>query len=357
MLRRLHFLALCAVVLTGSAGAQNQEQTFFDVYARLGFDLPQRVASDSKVLRHLNELKREPCDQRSIGDLARVLDDLGYRREAAEAQYNFVLHCGAPVFALHRSIEIFLRLTDYKRAFEVAEEYLKREPTNNNAHYLRGLAFQGLGEYRRALIDYANGIALFGPDKKEISSRIFMRMADAYAALGEYCEAATPIQTWVALDPARRDSTRTQKMIADYEQRGNCATSRDLLKERYPLSGPSRVVTAPVLLNGVRGNFIIDTGASFVSVKSAFADRAKIPHAQANEILLSTAAGQTKGRLSKAEKVQLGKLEAVHVPVVVQTGDTLYGPGIDGLLGMSFLSRFEVQMAGGFVEIRTRSKK
>jgi aspartyl protease family protein len=26
----------------------------------------------------------------------------------------------------------------------------------------------------------------------------------------------------------------------------------------------------------------------------------------------------------------------------------------DGLLGMSFLSRFEVQMAGGSIEIRTR---
>ena len=59
-----------------------------------------------------------------------------------------------------------------------------------------------------------------------------------------------------------------------------------------------------------------------------------------------------KGKLSKAAKVALGKLEAVNVPVVVQNTDAKsYGVGVDGLLGMSFLARFDVQMAGGFVEV------
>ena len=31
--------------------------------------------------------------------------------------------------------------------------------------------------------------------------------------------------------------------------------------------------------------------------------------------------------------------------------------GVDGLLGMSFLSRFEVQMANGSIEVRTRRPK
>jgi hypothetical protein len=49
-----------------------------------------------------------------------------------------------------------------------------------------------------------------------------------------------------------------------------------------------------------------------------------------------------------------GKLEALHVPGVVQGLD---GMDVDGLLGMSFLSRFDVQMAGGILEIRTRKPK
>ena len=66
----------------------------------------------------------------------------------------------------------------------------------------------------------------------------------------------------------------------------------------------------------------------------------------------------TKGTLSKADKVHLGKLETTDVPVVVQkTDENSYGAGVDGLLGMSFLSRFEVQMTDGFIEIRTRRRK
>ena len=57
-------------------------------------------------------------------------------------------------------------------------------------------------------------------------------------------------------------------------------------------------------------------------------------------------------------KVMLGKLEAANVPVAVQKADDKsYGNGVDGLLGMSFLSRFEVQMAAGSIEVRTRRPK
>ena len=71
-----------------------------------------------------------------------------------------------------------------------------------------------------------------------------------------------------------------------------------------------------------------------------------------------TANGSAKARLSKADKVTLGKLEAANVPVAVQkTDDKSYGNGVDGLLGMSFLSRFEVQMAAGAIEVRTRQPK
>ena len=117
-------------------------------------------------------------------------------------------------------------------------------------------------------------------------------------------------------------------------------------------------MTVKAEINGVLGVFILDTGASYLSVKSAFVDRAKIPQTDLNEITLMTANGMAKAKLSKADKVVLGKLEATNVPVAVQrVDDKSYGEGVDGLLGMSFLSRFEVQLAGGFIEVRTRGQK
>ena len=128
-------------------------------------------------------------------------------------------------------------------------------------------------------------------------------------------------------------------------------------KESYPLRGQS-VVTVKVEINGVRGLFILDTGATYVAMKSNFADRAKIAQVGADDITMATANGLARAKLAKADKVTLGKLAATNVPVAIQNTDAKsYGAGIDGLLGMSFLSRFEVQMSNGSIEVRTRPAK
>lgn len=361
MRKPMWMIALAALAIAGARPAhagyldENPDDVFADVYGRLGVDLPAGVARDPVVWRYLDELRREPCDQTSVNNLALVLEKVGHRREAAEGLYNFVRKCGAPNSALHRSVDILLKLTDYPKAVEVADEFIRRAPDNHDAHYLRGVALEGAGDFRRALADYADAIELFGSDRKKISSRVFLRMAAAYAALGQFCEAATPILTWVAFDPAARDTSQTRKIVADYEQRGNCVQSTQFHKERYPLRGARDVVTAKADINGVRGVFVIDTGASHAAISPKFAGRAKIAYADANDITIRTANGLVKGKLSTAEKVALGTLEATHVPVVVQEFDL--GRGIDGLLGMSFLSRFDVRMAGGYMEIRTRGQK
>jgi clan AA aspartic protease (TIGR02281 family) len=243
-------------------------------------------------------------------------------------------------------------------ALEVADEYVRRAPTIGNPRYLRAVALQGLGDYNRAIADYAESIELFSNDRTRIGSHVFTRMAESYAKLGRFCEATTPILTWIAIDPVRRDNDRTRKIVADYEQQGNCVLSKTKFKERFAQRSGSSVVTVPVTINGARGVFIIDTGASYVSIKKTFADKAKIAYADSNRITLHTANGTSQGRLTKADTVKLGQLDARQVPVVVQDNDNKgYGPGVDGLLGMSFLSRFDVQMKNGFIEVATRARK
>ena len=358
--RRLLVAALLGLACVTPAVAgyldENPDEVFATVYERIGA-LPIRAARDAYVWLRLEELKREPCDQKAIDDLAVALQQLGYRREAATGLYKFVKACGAPVTALHKATNMFLNLTDYAMATEVADEFIRLAPEDHNAHYLRGLALEGVGDYTRALTDYADAIELFGTDKKALSSLVFQHMAKSYAALGRYCEAAVPIMTWMSLDPANRDTSESQKMIADYEQKGGCATATDAVKEHYMLRGGGRVVTVKVEVNGVKGTFLLDTGATWVSVKSDFATRAKIPPTGPT-VMLATANGLAKGTLTRSDKVKLGRLEAANVPTVVQAvDDKSYGAGVDGLLGMSFLSRFEVQLGRDFVEVRTRKPK
>jgi aspartyl protease family protein len=196
MVGRYCAIALMVIALPNTVGAgyldDNPDEMFAAVYERLGA-LPVRAARDPFVWLRLEELKREPCDQKSIGDLALMLDKLGYRREAADGLFRFVKDCGAPLSALNQSVGIYLKLTDYPRAVEVADEFVRRSPSDRNARYLRGVALRGAGDFQRALVDYA--------------------------------------------DPANRDTIRTQKIISDYEAKGTCVISKEFVKESYPLRG------------------------------------------------------------------------------------------------------------------------
>lgn len=359
MLRAVYVTLGLMVLGAGAQAASYLEEVanevYADVYNVLGIALPEQVAHDPQVWQTLALLKREPCDQKAITDLGLLLERTGHRRQAALGQYNFVKRCGEPVQALYTATDILLKLSDYPGALEVADEFVRRAPSNFNAHYLRGVALEDNGDYARALVDYADTIELFN-DKTKVSFRVFEHMAMSYAKLGRHCEATSPIMTWVALDPARRDTSRSQKIIADYEAQGGCAAASGSQKERFAVRG-SRQVLAKGEVNGVRGTFIIDTGASYVSLKLGFAQRAKVPLEGASDITLSTANGHTKGKLTRADLVALGRLRAAKVPVVVQDLDDKSYSGVDGLLGMSFLSRFDMQMAGGFIEIKSRQRK
>ena len=114
------------------------------------------------------------------------------------------------------------------------------------------------------------------------------------------------------------------------------------------------MVKLPVTINGVRGNFVLDTGATFVSLKAAFAQKIE----QDSTVRLHTANGIAEGKRGRAATIQLRSLQANDVAVVVQPdGQGTFGEGVDGLLGMSFLSRFKVTIDAQTVKISNRKDK
>ena len=108
-------------------------------------------------------------------------------------------------------------------------------------------------------------------------------------------------------------------------------------------------------MNNVTGLFVLDTGASFVSVTKSFANKAKLSADIKDEVTLQTANGLADGLLATANSIQVGNAYSTFVPVVV-VDDAKLGSedGVSGLLGMSFLSRFVVKFGTDSVELRGR---
>src|SRR5215470_5244482 len=72
-------------------------------------------------------------------------------------------------------------------------------------------------------------------------------------------------------------------------------------------------------------------------------------------VKLHTANGDVDGKRGHAATIQVRSLLAKDVVVAVQSGP--FGPGVDGLLGLSFLSRFKVSIDPQTVKIANRNAK
>ena len=186
--------------------------------------------------------------------------------------------------------------------------------------YLRAQALDGAGNHKGALDDYATTIELFA-NKKNVSSTVFVNMSKAYAALGRFCEAISPIETWIALDPINRDTSQAERLTADYSAKGNCGNSEAKRPQRFPLRGGTNVAVVKVEINGAAGFFILDTGASFVSVQQDFAKRAHLQIDLGGKMALHTANGgchrnSLAGRFRQARGVHGEKCSDHHSIVV-----------------------------------------
>jgi hypothetical protein len=168
------------------------------------------------------------------------------------------------------------------------------------------------GNAALALPDYMNTLELVSNPKHE-GDHFFFEWSRIYAALGRYCDAITPIDVYVSLDPAHRRTPQTTKIIAEYAEKGNCDTRYAVGSARVHFAGTADVRTLTVLLNGVAGNLIFDTGATFVSITSDFASRAKVATEPGNQLTLKAVGGLASAEIGYANSIRVGKAEALGV--------------------------------------------
>jgi clan AA aspartic protease (TIGR02281 family) len=357
---RILLAIIGSVAFSLPAASQTQQAGDMDpllaTMERLSLNIPMNVYGRDPVRRHLGELSRERCDQQAIADLGKALENLGYRREAVTALVNFSTTCEGHAPSLRTAANILIKLSDYDTAVAVASSLIELEPFNDNGYYLRAFAHQHGGSPQKAIDDYTTSIELFG-NKERIPSVSYLGMARSYEKLGQFCDAIVPIETWVALNPARNDTSQTRAIISTYRTKGNCDPLAETGEEVFPNPRPNTTVNVPVSINGTRGLFILDTGAIFVSLKHTFAQKAKVQIDADSIIRLHTANGLTTGKRGRAETIQVRTLKAKNVAIVIQDdAKGTYGHGVDGLLGMSFLSRFKLTMEARFVKISARQK-
>jgi len=120
-----------------------------------------------------------------------------------------------------------------------------------------------------------------------------------------------------------------------------------------PLTVHGEALLVEATLNSrFTGRFLVDTGASYVVLSKDVARKAKVKgRTGGDRVRLLTANGAVEAVIGEVRKVEVGDAAARDVAVAVVDDDPV--PGLDGILGLSFLGRFTytVDAEGGVLRL------
>ncbi len=104
------------------------------------------------------------------------------------------------------------------------------------------------------------------------------------------------------------------------------------------------------LINGMAVYFMVDTGATFVSMSHQEAERLGIDYRGGAPITMSTANGIAKAYLITLNSVSVGNIVVNNVQAVVHAGDF----ALELLLGNSYLSKVDLKIDQGVLVLREK---
>jgi len=108
--------------------------------------------------------------------------------------------------------------------------------------------------------------------------------------------------------------------------------------------------TAEGQVNGARVRFLVDTGATLVTLPAAEAQRLGIDYRRGQQVVSQTANGRVLVYRVRLDTVAVGTMTLTAVDAVVHDS-----PGLDiALLGMSFLNRTEMRREGTSLTLTKR---
>lgn len=278
------------------------------------------------------KLAAEPCDRKAAFGVSQALLKADVPREALEHVDAFVAKCGSFERLQWDKFSAHKQLSEWPKAVEAATALMELNPTDYDYPWWRGEMYEQQGQLEEAIVDYRLAISLL-PRMNSVP----FKLMDALIKVGRPCEGIEALNVFLHFHPDAQNAAAVVSRRAKFEAEKCDEPGGGQGKAMFSAPQGATSFKAQVKLNGkVTASFIVDTGATLVTLPRALAASLELGPPM-GKVRLRTAAGLRTGELHTLETVQTQGAQAKRVQAVVM--DEL---GDEGLLGLSFLSRFKV---------------
>jgi clan AA aspartic protease (TIGR02281 family) len=328
-------IAVATIVLLVTMAARYHARDSEPIPVQAARVLPP-TTEDLQIIRLREAVANEPCDRVRIVHLADKLLTNGDSREVLSAAARFFERCGDHPRLRWSTFEAHKRLGQWDASIAEATKLIADDRFDRDYWAWRGLVYETKGDFAGAISDYRQALSL-----EPRLAGIPFNLANLYERTGRGCEAIFPLEQFLHHHPAIEGASQVRQRIIGLYESGRCGDFAAKGRAVVAFGAGSKGIVATATVNKRhRGRFLIDTGASYVALSSTFARRIGL-EAPEGSVLIQTANGPTTARPITLDAVAIQGASASRVSALVL--DSL-PEEIDGLLGLSFLSRFEMKL-------------
>ncbi|MCY1021606.1 aspartyl protease family protein [Pyxidicoccus sp. MSG2] len=286
-------------------------------------------------IRHLkDELGRQPCDKAKGREYAQALFEAGDLRGVIQAGDDFIAQCGKSTALRQLTYTAHVQLQEFDLAARDVTELIEGAPSNAGYFIWRGMAYEAASALDKATADFHQAFLL-----KPSEAQVTNLLATAAMREGRACDARMTVLEHFQSQPGKARDPKMEQRLAELSSAGRCGSDgRGRAELSFPAKAP-RIVEFPVE-GGAPGRLLVDTDSARVVLSKAFAQRLGLSLEGARTVRLQAAHDVLTVQLTEVSELALQGAKATHVEVGV--ADTL-PDGVDGLLGLNFLARFDVK--------------
>jgi aspartyl protease family protein len=152
----------------------------------------------------------------------------------------------------------------------------------------------------------------------------------------------------LSVGPARKQSGQAVASVGNYP--GGAANYPTAANYATVPTNDQGDMVAEGDVNGVPVRFVVDTGATLVTLSASDAARFGIDYRKGKKVIMETANGEAFAYQVKLDTVRVGRLTVRDVEAVVAESSALQV----ALLGMSFLNRVDMRREGTVLTLTKR---
>ncbi len=296
---------------------------------------------DYQVKKYRALLKGTPCALGSAVALGERLNQLGAHDSALETVSHFEGQCGVRPRLWWITLEAHRGKGELDAAVADSTRLIEDRPEDSDFWWWRGEDLDKKGDRVGAESDYRQSMAVYA-DRFAAS-----RFADLMMQEGDRCEGVYALQHLLE-ENAEAAGSWAEAQLAELHAGVECPPEASRGSVSLNVASDGSVRTEAVV-DKRKGRFLVHA-TGYVTVTRAFAEKAGLV-ASATSVGVRVADHVVPAQLAVAGEIAVGKSRASHVAVAIV--DAL-PDGADGLLGLSYLWRFQIERTAHTLELRAR---